>query len=264
MKGFRFFMIILFLTIACEERIDLSSSPEDTGLLVVEGVLTNERKNHLVKLSLPYKAQNGKSQPATGALVWVTEDNTLYPLTEFPTGSGNYYTPDMRAVTGKSYTLTIQYNGREYSAADSPVPVQPLRGLKYSDTNEGYKLTLDPEGDDANYIEHTFSWENTPACVAGTSCAGKIIYYDLKTIDVNELYKPEKEPFYFPKQTTVVRRKYSVSPAYRAFLRSVLSETEWRGGVFDVQQSNALTNLSEGAIGFFAVCSVVSDSTVVQ
>ena len=61
----------------------------------------------------------------------------------------------------------------------------------------------------------------------------------------------------------ISRKKFSASPAYKAFLRGVLSETEWRGGVFDVERANAPTNLSEGAIGFFAVSTVVSDTTVV-
>ncbi|HEX8041058.1 MAG TPA: hypothetical protein VF490_18020, partial [Chryseosolibacter sp.] len=92
----------------------------------------------------------------------------------------------------------------------------------------------------------------------------RVVFYDLKTIDVNELYKPDKAPFYFPAGSVVIRRKYSVSPEYRSFLRSMLSETEWRGGVFDVERSNVTTNLSKGAVGFFAVCSVVSDTTIVR
>jgi hypothetical protein len=44
----------------------------------------------------------------------------------------------------------------------------------------------------------------------------------------------------------------------------MLSETEWRGGVFDVQRANVSTNLSEGAIGFFASCTIVTDTTVVK
>jgi hypothetical protein len=43
----------------------------------------------------------------------------------------------------------------------------------------------------------------------------------------------------------------------------MLSETEWRGGVFDVQRDNVSTNLSEGAVGFFAVATVVADTTVI-
>jgi hypothetical protein len=90
-----------------------------------------------------------------------------------------------------------------------------------------------------------------------------VVFYDLKTIDVNEIYKPAKSDFKFPLNSIVVRKKYSISPAYKIFLRSVLSETEWRGGVFDVQRADATTNLSAGAIGFFAVSTVVSDSTLI-
>jgi hypothetical protein len=257
-------VLLLLLLSACEEKIDDSLMPDETGLLVVEGLLTNENKNHLVKLSLPYGKQNGLIEPATGASVFLFEDSTLYALQEFPPGSGNYYTPTRRAVTGRLYTLYIEYNGQEYFAQDSPVPVQPLQNLRYHESGEGYTLALDPAGQDANYVEHSMSWANTDACGSSDSCEGKVVFYDLKTIDVNEMYKPEKEIFQFPKGTTVIRRKYSVSAAYRAFLRSMLSETEWRGGVFDIQRSNVETNLSNGAVGFFAVCSVVGDTTVVE
>ncbi|MEQ8425482.1 MAG: hypothetical protein RIA63_12280, partial [Cyclobacteriaceae bacterium] len=67
----------------------------------------------------------------------------------------------------------------------------------------------------------------------------------------------------FPENAVVIRKKFSVSPGYQSFLRSILSETEWRGGVFDVQRANAATNLTEGAIGYFAVSTVVTDTTIV-
>jgi hypothetical protein len=264
MKLVRLSFLSILLATACEEKSDLPFSSEETGLLVVEGVLTNENKNHLVSLSLPYLRQNGAPRPAAGAAVWIAEDSTIVMLSEFPQGSGKYYTPARRAVSGKAYTLFIRYNEKEYSAQDSPVPVQPLQDLRYKETADGYSLTLDPTGQDPYYIEHTITWENTSACVPGLSCDGKIVFYDLKTIDVNEIFKPDKEPFYFPPQSLVIRKKYSVSARYRTFLRSMLSETEWRGGVFDVQRSDVTTNLSEGAVGFFAVCSVVSDTTVVE
>jgi hypothetical protein len=63
--------------------------------------------------------------------------------------------------------------------------------------------------------------------------------------------------------TKIIRTKYAVSPAYREFLRSMLSETEWHGGIFDVQPAPVGTNLSDGAIGFFAVTTIVSDTIVI-
>lgn len=264
MRSLKGFVWMLLLAVACEERTDVPISPVDTDLLVVEAVLTNERKNHLVTLSHPYTTLNGEPSPASGASVYIFEDSAGYALTEFPPGSGKYYTPVARAVFGKRYTLIIQYGGKQFLAQDNSVPVQPLPDIRYRQTDEGYTLILNPDGDDPNYIEHIISWRHTGECATPASCEGSVFFYDLKTIDVNDLYKPDKLPFHFPRQSIVIRKKYSVSPAYKNFLRSVLSETEWRGGVFDVQRANVPTNLSAGAVGFFAVCTVVSDTTVVQ
>jgi hypothetical protein len=259
-----FILLLSSLLIACEERIDLPFQSESIDLLAVEGVLTNENINHKIKLSFPYQVMNGEPTRVSGAIVTIQQDKaTFYTLTEFPVASGEYYTPVFRAVVGSVYTLVIQHQGKEYSAQDSSVPVEPLTALDYRRVNDEYTLNLNQNGESANYIDHNISWENTKACVASQSCDGRVVYYDLKTTDVNEIYKPNKVEFVFPAGTTIIRKKHSVSTAYRTFLRSVLSETEWRGGLFDVERANTATNLSAGAIGFFAVTSVVSDTTIV-
>jgi len=264
MKTRAIFSIVISLFFACEERIDLPIQSKDTELLVVEGVLTNENINHKVKLTLPYQSINGKGAPASGAVVLVAEGNSkVYTLSEQPAGAGEYYTPMFRAVFGEVYTLYILYKGKEYVAQDSSVPVEPLTPLDYRRVNDQYTLVINGTGEDANYIDHSISWKNTPACLPESSCEGRIVFYDLKSIDVNEIAKPGKTEFLFPAGSTIIRKKYSVSSTYRSFLRSVLSETEWRGGVFDVDRVNATTNLSAGAIGFFAVTTVVSDTTLV-
>lgn len=256
-------VIIVWQISACEEVIQKPIQSTDRDLLVVEAVLTNEKTKHLIKLSKTYANQNGSAAPVSGAVLKIEDTDSVYTASEFPVGSGRYYTETLRAVFGKKYTLSIQYQGKQFIAEDSSVPVEPLPPLPYERMGDQYKLVLTERGRDPNYIDYTISWNKTPSCVSGASCEGRIIFYDLKTLDVNDIYKPKKEDFTFPLNSVVVRRKYSVSPAYRSFLRSVLSETEWRGGVFDVQRANATTNLSEGAIGFFAVSTVVSDTTLI-
>ena len=255
--------LLLSGLIACEEKVDLPLSSKNLNTIVVEGILTNERINHRIKLTHPYTTQNAAGIPVTGAIVTITDGTSSVPLTEFPTGSGEYYTPQVRAVFGKTYTLSIQYQGKTYVAQDSSVPVEPMDKLDYRKVNDRYALNLHQSGSGANFIDYQISWTKTSSCISGTDCEGRIVYYDLKTIDVNEIFKPNKEEFTFPVNSIVIRKKYAVSPAYKIFLRSVLSETEWRGAVFDVQRADATTNLSEGAIGFFAVSTVVSDTTVV-
>ena len=263
MRTVKIFIVAVML-VACEEKVDLPIASQDTGLLVVESVFTNELKNQLVKLSLPYGQSNGESLPASGATVIAFEDTTAFPLAEVPPASGMYYTSERRAVAGKLYTLVIQYKGKTFFARDHAVPVQPLTPLGLTSGGDGYSLVLTQTGDDPYYIEHDIGWHNTPACNSGESCNAQVVFYDLKTIDANEIFKPDKAAFSFPKGSVVIRKKYSVSPAYRAFLRSMLSETEWRGSVFDVERANAPTNLSAGAVGFFAVSTMISDTTLVQ
>ena len=256
-------VVLLVVFTACEEKIDLPLQTQNLNTIVVEGILTNEKINHKIRLSRPYGKQNEEPAPVSGAVVSITDGSSSVLLVESPVGSGEYYTPVVRAVFGRTYTLSIQFGGKVYVAQDSSVPVEPLSALDYRKVNELYTLNLNNSGQDANFIDHHISWSNTSTCTAGSPCDGRVVFYDLKTIDVNEIFKPRKEDFNFPANSIVIRRKYSVSPAYKAFLRSMLSETEWRGAVFDVQRADVTTNLSNGAIGFFAVSTVVSDTTVV-
>jgi non-canonical (house-cleaning) NTP pyrophosphatase len=44
----------------------------------------------------------------------------------------------------------------------------------------------------------------------------------------------------------------------------MVSETDFRGGVFDVLPGNARTNLTEGAIGYFTDTQVIRDTLVIE
>src|SRR5687767_5705245 len=108
-KNIKSFLLGSLLCVACEESFHKPLMSEDTNLLVVEGVLTNEKIKHLIKLTTPYQSQNGIPTPVSGAIIQITDETNTYPLTELPIGSGQYYTPEIRAVVGKTYTLQIQY-----------------------------------------------------------------------------------------------------------------------------------------------------------
>lgn len=263
----RNYTLILFavLIFSCEERFNTELHPIDIGLLAVEAVLTNENIQQKIKLTFPSKQLNGNPAPATGAIVQVQEGNsTVYTFGEDLTKPGEYISTPFRAVFGTTYTLQISLNGNLYSAQDNSESVGPLAPIEYRSVNGQYELILKETGNDPYYIDHKISWQNTSACTPGNLCEGRQVFYDLKSIDVNEIFKPGKTQFLFPTGSVIIRRKYSVSSAYRTFLRSILSETEWRGGPFDVERANAASNLSTGATGFFAISTVVSDTTQIQ
>lgn len=258
--------LVSIVLASCEEKIEWPLESENLGLLVVEGMFTNIKTNHLVRLSHPYLLPNGTPTPASGATVAIFEGSNIFLLNEFPAGSGFYYTDSLRAVADKVYGLYINYNGQEFTAFDIQNPVEPLTTTPYRVVQDSlFTLNLNSSGSEPNYVKHLVSWANTSRCQAGEEiCFAKVINYDLKTIDIQDIFKPEKVNITFPAGTIILRQKYSVSQGYRAFLRAMLSETEWRGGIFDIERANATTNLSEGAVGYFAVSTVVSDTTLVQ
>jgi hypothetical protein len=124
---------------------------------------------------------------------------------------------------------------------------------------------INTEDTKPSMTEVTYDWSvDTSYCRTYGYCQAAETFYWLNNVDVNEAFSPEKEKIKFPKQTLIFRKKYSLTDEHQEFLRSLLIETEWRGGIFDVQQGNVLTNLTNGAIGYFAVCMVVSDTAVVE
>lgn len=262
-------LLAILLHLSCEQREiiwPLNNKPSD--LIVVEAVLTNEKIRHQIKLSNPYLSQNLESKPVSSASVYIITNELIpnqYWATETPAGSGLYLTDSLRAVSGIIYTLVINYNGIEYRASDTQAFIEPIPTLDYKAvTDSTYTLKFNSSGNSPCYTKYNLDWSTSGECTNLTSCVALQIYYDLKNIDINELAKPAQEQVNFPLGTVITRKKYSVSEEYKAYLRGMLSETAWRGGLFDVYQANPPTNLSDGAIGFFAVSSVLTDITIIN
>lgn len=261
------YIVGLISVMACEEPTSWNLDTQATDLIVVEAQITNERKSHLVKLSHTVSDLNAKPEPVSGAIVAVGTEGTVAFFTEYPAGSGMYYSDTVQAVVGKIYQMYVNHAGKEYTAATQMVPVTPLKPLSYrlvDEKEELYELDYQ-DSNEASKKEYWISWGHLPEYhdQVLTETLARTYHYTLESIDVNQLFKPDKGRILFPVGSYVLRKKYSMSADQQAFYRTFLSETEWRGGVFDVQKGNVITNLSDGAIGYFSVSTVVSDTTVI-
>jgi len=259
-------LLILFL-FACEEATDWELDTRNHDLIVVESQITNELKRHTVKLSRTIGNINQQPEPVSGALVAVQSGDSVAVFSEYPAGSGIYYSDSLQAVVNRTYLLCINYEGDEFTASAEMVPVTPLKALSYrlaDEVNNLYEINYQ-DSNEPSIKEYWISWGHLPAYqdLPQEETLARVFHYTLSSIDVNQVFSPEKEKVRFPAGAVVLRKKYSLSDEHQAFLRAFLSETEWRGSVFDVQKGNVLTNLSEGAIGYFAVSTVVSDTTLI-
>ena len=264
-------ILLPLLYFSCEEKTDWELDTNEPKVIVVEGVLTNERKAHEIRISRPMADLNGTPQPVSGAFVaiWETDqsdNNRAHRLHEVQ--PGRYLTDStIRAVYGKLYTLFILYQGQEYTGSSFMVPVDPLSTLKYHKVpgeEFWYELNFS-ETDQPSMMEINLNWGHLPGFrnLPREETRARIVYYTVKSIDVNKIFKPAKERVPFPVGTRVYRRQYSMNQWQEDFVRSLMAETEWRGGLFDVQPGNVRTNLSEGAVGYFSVSQVVADSDII-
>jgi len=266
------FRIILLVTaqlilFSCnEEAIEWDLNTYRPDLLVVEGMITNEQKPHIVRITRPVADPSDTPEPVSRAVVAIFDGSRASLLSE--TSPGIYQTePRFRAVSNRLYTLYILHNGIEYRASSYMVKVNQLTPLRYhqvEDQPNRYELDLH-ETADASMLEIWLDWSHLPAFqdLPSEETRARIVYYTVKSIDVNEMFRPAKERIFFPQGTRVYRRKYSMNRYQEEFVRTLMAETEWRGGYFDVQPGNVKTNLSDGAAGYFSVSTVVADSTVI-
>jgi hypothetical protein len=182
---------------------------------------------------------------------------------------GIYLTaPDFAAVVNKFYQLKIRYGDRTITALTNSRPVsefQNMRPYPVQNNPRLYQVYIS-DGDAPAIVRMELDWSH----VAGYDTLpdqenhALIYHYTLNGVDVNRFFSPDQEQVKFPPGTLVFREKESVSSSYGDFLRGILSETDWRGGVFDVLPGNASTNLTEGAIGYFTAAMIIRDTVLID
>ncbi len=262
-----FLLLILFGFFSCQERIDWELLMENELRLVIEGKITNERKAHLVKLTLPVYEINGQPQPVSGAAVYISDGDTVFQLTEHMEQPGHYYTDhDVRGVVNRTYQLWVEAGNYQFSGTASMKGVTPIR------TPAVQMIQSDPPlyelqfygNDEPSRVKFEMDWSHLVMYDTIPEFKNHAIiyayYFDALQINVNEVFSSPGDRVFFPPGTRFTVTKESLSDGYASYLRGLLSETSWNGGLFDVKPGDPADNLSTGAIGYFAATSVIRDT----
>jgi len=256
------FPILVF--ISCEIKTEWKLETDNYNFVVVNGQITNEKKAHQVILSRPVNQLNEVPEPISSASVNIYDGDSLYTLKEDLLKPGTYKTDStFRAFINKPYTLLVTVNNQQYYSSVIMLPVIPFNTLKYKFVDEKQMYTIDSvtqafDNQESAMYEILIDWTHVPGYEYAPIESKKAVmfYYTLSTLDISEVFKSETEQIYFPTGTIITEKKYSLTKQHAEFIRSLLLETEWRGGLFDVAHGNMKTNLSKGALGFFGASSV--------
>ncbi|MEP5612456.1 MAG: DUF4249 family protein [Cyclobacteriaceae bacterium] len=263
MRKFTYTSLLILTVLGCEEISDQGLDTTATPLLVVDGRLTNERIRQEVKLSLTFEDLNQVAPAVTDAFVLINDGASNFVLTHDDTRPGTYLTDTLQALFGKFYTLSINHNGNQYfafatSAIGTSLPPLAVEELDSEEVRFIHNETI------PSITEVDITWQEINAQGIPSMQQKEAFFYTLDVLDITKTFAPDKAPLTFPKGAIVHRKKYSLTDQHQNFLRSFLSEVDWRGGGFDAAAGNVLTNLSDGAVGYFSVSMVDSDSTVVE
>lgn len=117
-------ILVVFLLTSCEKTIDIELD-ESTSKIVIEGIVTDQLKALSVKVSKSGSYFNFAEYPkVSGAVVTITDDagNTFHLI---ETAQGFYQTDsEIRGVSGRNYYLAVTTEGKTFtSTAKMPEPV---------------------------------------------------------------------------------------------------------------------------------------------
>ncbi len=261
------YIAAILLVAGCTEKIPLDLNDEGFDRLVVDGLITDRMEAHTVNLTKTTSYFENQAAPrATGATVTISDGTTTHVLSE--TAPGVYQTsPNVQGEIGKTYTLTINYEGEEYRATSLLDTVPHIDSVATEWHDPGF-------GDEPHY--DLFMWVNELAGVGnyymfktyrnGESLSDTLFTRTFVTdefVDGNYIANWQFDYIDAEVGDSIDVEIYSISKEMYDVFLAIMLETEWSGGLFDAPPANVPSNVSNGALGVFGAAAVDDYQTVV-
>lgn len=263
---------LILLTLSCTEKIDIQLD-EAQVRLVVEGYLTNEAKEHVVRLtkSAPYFS-NQSAPLVEGATVTLFDGETNQKLTE--KSPGIYVTPsDYAGHPGKTYQLTIalaepiadQTTFTANCFMNEVIETDSI-GIEYhSDWGKGIWeikwYAQEPLGDDY-YLFKAFKNDS-----AFADSIKNWVVFDDRFIDGN-FTNGIGVKYFWKIRNQIIRpgdkitlQVCGISKEYQTYVEFTRRAVDYQSPMFSGPPTNVPGNISNGAIGYFAAYAVSYAST---
>jgi hypothetical protein len=260
MKRILIYITFSLFCLSCEELVDWDLQEVFPPRLVVDAMITNQPGYNYVRLNLPVTESGGRAFEVSNAIVSIsTEDSTISFIKDETTPG--LFVPEypVRGLVNRVYRLDIQLEDFAFFAFAYMIGVDPLGDFNYREASDssGFYRIIPSDTQAPSMTRYTVEWQNPDLNEIQKSV---FYHYTISTVDVNQFFQPEKESLIFPENSRIIREQYSLSPDHEQFIRTLLSETEWKGGWFDVFPGNLHTNLSRGGVGYFGASSLVTDT----
>jgi hypothetical protein len=276
----RIFLAVLTSSIfllSCDEPVtlDLDQTPSK---IVIEGLVTNLASYQSVRVTRSTDFYSkGKAPAVTNAIVTVTDNlGNVIPFVHNPDNkadSAGIYFPKtpFAGIVGRTYKLKVEVDGKIYEAQDNLLPLASIDSLTVKLDKDEQE---DPEVEGRVFDLLLFMKE--PRSEANYYLFRFFRNDSLKYANENDVYYSDDEflaenidgvefPILYSIGDQAKIEMYSMSRlgyVYYNDLSSILNNDA--GGMFGPIPASPRTNLSNGALGFFQVSSVVIGEKTVE
>jgi hypothetical protein len=265
---FRKLILILIITAiaagACR-KVVFPELQNGKTLLVIEGNIDTDNKPWLIKLTLTQDYFDNNPPPyVTDAFVTISDDQATVD-TLFYTNEGIYSTKTGRqSVIGKTYTLTVNYDNRKYTATEKCLAQEKVDSLTYEfkqqkfPFKEGYYISQ--HGLEKPGVGDYYLWDIYQNYILKSDYG----YFLNDDALVDGQYLHFTFPFAFEKSDTVTINQYAISKNYYNYLLDVEAQASRSGSPFDTPAVNPISNITGNALGYFSVRSKISNEIVIK
>ncbi len=256
--------MVLIMTAGCEEYMDVQLDNDGDTKLVVEGAITTDTTAHTVVLSRSGDFFEKDQQfMETGAEVTISDGEAVFTLSEI--APGIYQTDsDVYGMIGKTYHLTIILdNDSVFTASEKIVGLPEIDSIaaiydKGFDQNTGKRVDgyyINYYGYETEGLGHYYLWDLYMENRLYSDSITKQVFSSDDFVDGNYIKDFE---LFFIKETDLLSdtvdatiKMFSITREYYDFLIGLRLELDWKGSPWDGPPANAVSNISNGALGYF-------------
>lgn len=267
MKKILFIIFSLFLLNSCEKEIDLDLE-DKSGNIVIEGNITDQAGPYFVRITRSVAfTQNNEYPPVENMDVSLSDDLGNSEILEY-VGEGFYKTNSFQGQSGRTYTLRVVGEGKEYVAKSTMPDAVDFEGLEQDSFMVAGETsyTLLPIFTDPPALGNRYLF------IYSVNNRSKSTFQEFSDNVNNGM--PNQRPLILPNDDSDDGVKVKVGDTIYVEMRciddriytyySALLQLSGGGAGGGITPANPPSNISNGALGYFSAHTVKIRSKVIE
>ncbi|TEW67973.1 DUF4249 domain-containing protein [Mucilaginibacter phyllosphaerae] len=255
--------MMLLLHTSCEKVIDVDIK-DDTGIVVIEGNITDVTGLQTVKISRNTSFDNTNTYPAvSGATVKLNDQaGNEYQMAESQPGTYTY--GPLAAIAGSTYTLSVSVDGKTYTATSTMPGLVALDSLSSRNrpTDDQERQVLVHYKDQAGISnQYRFVLFINGAQIKSVFAADDD-FTDGRAVNTILRIGSDLDVDILPGDTATVEMQCIDKPVYTYWYS--LMQQQSSGAFGSATPANPPSNLNNGALGYFSAHTTQTKTIIVK